>query len=95
MRKTLAFLTAGIAVGVALARLFRRRRRVEAPVPAADDADPRAQALRDQLAETREGGPGDAAPAEPEASDVDAERRRVHERGRAAVDAMKKAGGAP
>lgn len=93
MKKALAFLAGGLAVGLTLARIFRRRRRraeESAPTPPPEDADPRAAALRAQLADVRQSAPDESAQAAaPAEDDVDEARRRVHERGRAAVDAMK------
>lgn len=92
MRKLLAFLAAGIAVGVALGRLLGRRRRTR--LPATEAEDPRAEALRAQLAASREDAPsatqGTTEPAEA-GDDVDEARRRIHERGRAAVERMRRA----
>jgi len=93
VRQKLALLLAGLAVGAVVARIFRKRRRArghELPAPAPDS---RADALRRQLAESRErpdAPPADSTP--PAASDVDEARRRVHEHGRAAVDEMRRSG---
>jgi len=85
MKRLTAWLT-GVAGGVAAARIFRRT-----PAPArvpVHEPDP-AEALREELAQSK------SAPAEPEAptelsdDDPDARRRAVHERGRAAVDEMR------
>ena len=93
MRQKVALLLAGLAAGAVVARLFRKRRRAhgrELPAPA---PDPRADALRRQLAESREGvGAPPADSTSPAASDVDEARRRVHEHGRAAVDEMRRSG---
>ena len=91
VRQKLALLLAGLAAGAVVARFLRKRRRShghELPAP-----DQRADALRRQLAESREGGgasPADSAA--PLGSDVDEARRRVHEHGRAAVDEMRRSG---
>jgi len=93
VRQKLALLLAGLAAGAVVARFLRKRRRShghELPAPAPDQ---RADALRRQLAESREGGgasPADSAA--PLGSDVDEARRRVHEHGRAAVDEMRRSG---
>lgn len=94
MRQKLALLLAGLAAGVVVVRLLRSRRRThqrELPAPA---PDPRAEALRRQLAESREDA--DALPGasdSPAASSLDDARRRVYEHGRAALDEMRRSGG--
>ena len=84
MRRFLAWL--GCAIGAAW--IFRRLRRSE-PDPAADPAEE----LRRKLEASREDEPASAEPsvAEPEAQEagLDERRRAVHDRGRAAIDAMR------
>jgi hypothetical protein len=85
----LAFLVGGLAVGALVAGLLRRRLRPAGPAPCAPD--PRAEALRHQLAASRADLPapsGEAGTAEPKA-DVDESRRRVHDEGRAALRDMR------
>ncbi len=93
MRQKLALLFAGLAAGAVVVRLLRKRRRTrpqELPAPA---PDPRAEALRRQLAESREGaGTVPDAPDSPAASSLDEARRRVHDHGRAALDEMRRSG---
>src|ERR1043165_1878296 len=78
------------ALGVAGAAVVRALRRQPSPAPA---ADPRAEELRQKLAESRAWGDGrdEFEPAEPpvEGAEVDARRRSVHERGRAAAEQMR------
>ena len=89
VRQKLAVLLGALAAGLLVARLLRRRRRARPAEPAGAPSDPRADALRRQLAESR-GGPPVPEVGSPEArSDVDEARRRVHEQGRAAVDEMR------
>jgi hypothetical protein len=77
-----------------VARFLRKRRRSHSDELPAPEPDARADALRRQLAESREGGGASPAdPASPPVSDVDEARRRVHEHGRAAVDEMRRGGG--
>lgn len=75
-----------------LARLFRRRPPAEAESP-----DPRANELREKLAEARsvvderdefEGAETTVDQAEPATPSVDARRREVHEAGRARIEHM-------
>ena len=94
MRRPLTELLA-LAGGAALVRRFGRRRR--SPVDEVSVApDPRALELRRKLAESRELVDERAefeageTPVD-EAEDVDEKRRRVHERGRAAADEMRRA----
>jgi hypothetical protein len=97
VRQKLAVLLGSLAAGLLVARLLRRRRQRRPVEHTAVGPDPRADALRRQLAESR----GDAAsppdvPSVPPPgahADVDEARRRVHEHGRAAVDEMRKSGG--
>ena len=95
MRRLLAWL-AGLVGGAAVYRSITRKRRPAAqPVEPADPADP-AEALKAKLAEARAAGDerDETEAAETrvdEAVDpgVEARRRSVHERGRAAVDEMR------
>jgi hypothetical protein len=94
VRQKLGLLLGGLAVGVLLARLLRRRRREPPDAPSVQGPDPRAEALRLQLAEDRarlasSQAAGDGEPV----SEVDESRRRVHDRGRAAIEEMR--GGEP
>ncbi len=99
MKRFVAF-ALGIAVGLALVRVLRRR--ASAPVPAVQD--PRAEELARKLADTRAAGapvqtgeaPGPEAEAARAASDVEVDeaRRRVHEEARATAEQMRRAGGA-
>jgi hypothetical protein len=91
VRQKLALLLGALAAGLLAARLLRRRRRPGPAELAGGPADPRADALRRQLAESREGAAPPVAASEPP-SDVDEARRRVHEQGRAAVDEMRRRG---
>ena len=84
MKRLYAWL-AGFVGGAAVYRAFRRQPQA---VPVAEP-DP-AEELKAKLAEGRAGG-DDETPAQAEAapdSDVDARRRSVHERARAAIDEM-------
>ena len=89
MRRLLALLG-----GIALVRawLGRRRRRALPEAPAAPD--PRAEELRRRLDESRElaGEQEEFAAGETpvDAEDADVRRREVHERGRAAIDEMRR-----
>ena len=69
--------------------IFRWFRRGSPPAPAADPAEE----LRRKLEESRadEPAPAEPAAAEPEApqAGLDERRRAVHDRGRAAIDAMR------
>ena len=89
MRHPLAWLLGGLAVF----RLFRRRRAAEPAAP-----DPRADELRRRLAEARElaeerdefeAGETTVDEAEPATPDADARRREVHDAARATVDQMR------
>lgn len=95
MRRLLAWI-AGAAGGLAAYRLATRRRGAPVPEPPAE-ADPRAAELRAKLEEART-APAAEPPleVEPEAelSDPEERRRDVHERGRAAVDEMRRSPGA-
>jgi len=88
MRRPLAWLLGGLAAF----RLFRRRRATEQAPP-----DPRADELRQRLAEARElsderdefeGGETTVDQAEPATPDADARRREVHDAARATVEQM-------
>ncbi|HEY7708284.1 MAG TPA: hypothetical protein VH968_14060 [Gaiellaceae bacterium] len=96
MNRRLAFLTGGVALGVAAVwRTVRRRPRPEPVV------DPRADALRERLDESRvvvedreEFESAETTVDEVEAvPDPDERRRAVHAEGRAAVDRMRGANG--
>ena len=78
MKRLTAWL-AGFAGGATVYRLFRRRPPVAAPA-----ADP-AEELKAKLAEARATEGAEEAPAE---AGVDARRRSVHDRARAAIDEM-------
>jgi hypothetical protein len=97
VRGKLAVLLGGLAAGLLVARLLRRRRRARPVEQLSGPGDPRADALRRQLADSRDdsGATPDApvAPAEGAHADVDEVRRRVHEHGRAAVEEMRRSGG--
>jgi hypothetical protein len=89
MKRPVAWLLGTFAVF----RFFRRRRPAEATAP-----DPRADELRQRLAEARElsderdefeAGETTVDQAEPATPDADARRREVHEAGRAAVEQMR------
>jgi hypothetical protein len=89
MRRSFAWLAGGFAV----LRFFRRRRPAE-PEP----SDPRADELRQRLAEARElsderdefeAGETTVDQAEPATPDVDARRREVHDAARATVEQMR------
>jgi hypothetical protein len=82
-----------------LSRLFRRGRRAESPP--AEAPDPRADELRQRLAEARElsderdefeSGETTVDQAEPATPDADARRREVHEAARATVEQMQERG---
>ena len=96
MKQKLALLL-GLAAGLALVGLLRRKRRR----PEDEAADPRVAELRRKLAERHETPPGEppaaAEPAagEPDPLDVEVARRRVYEEGRAAVDEMRRASEPP
>jgi hypothetical protein len=78
-------LVLGLAAAVAVGRILVRRRQ-----PPAEPPDPRAAELRRRLAGARERS--DVATAQPPRADqppgIDASRRSVHERGRAALGEM-------
>jgi len=81
MKRLTAWL-AGFAGGAAVYRLFRRRPPVTEPAGSA--ADP-AEELKAKLAAARATDGAEEAPAEP---GVEARRRSVHDRARAAIDEM-------
>jgi hypothetical protein len=87
VRRLLLFLA-----GFGIARLFFWRRAAPAP-----ELDPRAEALRAKLAESREvvgeREEFEAAETPVDEADPDERRRRVHEAGRAAVEEMRASGG--
>jgi hypothetical protein len=101
VRKLLAFLAAGIALGLALGRILGWRRAQRAEAPGTESHDPRAAALRAKLDASRQepspppAPPAASSPAQEAPVDVDEARRRVHERGRAAVERMRGAAGRP
>jgi DNA-binding SARP family transcriptional activator len=78
--KRLTAWLAGLAGGAAAYRVFRRQPRVAGTDAGIDPADE----LKAKLAEARA---GQESPPESEL-DVEARRRAVHERGRAAIDEM-------
>jgi hypothetical protein len=89
MRRPLAWLLGGLAVF----RLFRRRRAAHAAAP-----DPRADELRQRLAEARElaeerdefeAGETTVDQAEPATPDADARRQAIHDAARTTVDEMR------
>jgi hypothetical protein len=79
MKRLTAWL-AGFAGGAAVYRLFRRH----PPASVAPAADP-AEELKAKLAAARETAGAEEAPAE---AGVEARRRSVHDRARAAIDEM-------
>src|SRR3954453_655478 len=92
MRRLTAWI-AGVTSGVVAYRFWRRRAKpaagppTAAPEPAAQDEG--AEELREKLAEGRAGDePSPAEPDEPPEA-VEADRHRVHDEGRAALDEMK------
>lgn len=99
MRRLSVFLI-GLAAGLALVGLLRRRRRSGTQTGEATTADRRAEELRQKLAESRETG-GDTGPAGAEAEpqpehaggeEVDRARRAVHREAQDALDEMRQAG---
>jgi hypothetical protein len=89
MRRPLAWLLGGFAV----VRFFRRRGR-----EASEPTDPRAEELRQRLAEARElaeerdefeGGETTVDQAEPATPDADARRQEVHQAARSTVEQMR------
>jgi hypothetical protein len=97
--RRLAFLTGGIAVG--LAALWRTLRRRPPGWVEIEPVDPRADELRRRLDESRtvvedreefEGAETTVDRAEPVPSDPDERRRQVHAEGQSAVDRMRGTG---
>ncbi len=107
MRRKLGIAAFLALIGVVTLRFLRGRR----PEPTGEPApDPRAEDLRRTLEEARRAAPTAVAPATPAAPaappgeepapaappvDVDAERRRVHEQARRAVEEMQADGDQP
>jgi hypothetical protein len=103
VKARLAWLAGGIGVGAAAAYRALRGHPASAPPPVEEQPDPRAEELRQKLAEARAAvdereefeaaeTPVDQAPdpePEPEPTDVDERRRRVHERARASARKMR------
>jgi hypothetical protein len=96
MRSRVAWLLAGFGLAAAIAARLRAR-----PAPRVHDEparDPRADELRERIAESREllteREEFEAAetPVD-QAADPEARRREIHQRGRAAVDRMRGDGG--
>jgi hypothetical protein len=105
VRNRVAIIAGGAAAAAAVAYGLLRRRpapaRVEHPEPVGPD--PRAEALREKLAASRELAgerdafeeaetPVDEAVAPESAEDVEERRRSVHDRGRAAAEEMRRGG---
>jgi hypothetical protein len=91
MRRLYAWVV-GATGGLAAYRLLRRRG--GAAAGEASVGDPRADELRAKLAQARDEPAVDTAP-EPEAMDVEARRRSVHDQGRAAIEQMRGDAGSP
>lgn len=96
MRSRFAWLLAGFGIAAAVrSRLLRRSRVPSAPVqPGPPEPDPRADELRQRIAEAREVLDERATFEEAEttvdaAPDPESRRRDVHDRGRAALDRMR------
>lgn len=97
MRSRLAWVAGGVGLGAAIVyRLFRRP-----AAPSVESGDPRAHELRSRIAESRalvdereefEAGETTVDRAEPArpAEPVEERREHVHERGRAAVERMRR-----
>jgi hypothetical protein len=90
MRSRLAWMVAGFGVTAAAASRFLRRK---GPAPPAE-TDPRADELRQRIAESRavvdeRDAFEEAETPVDEAPDPQARRREVHERGRDAIDRMR------
>ena len=91
VKKKLAFLV-GVAFGLALFELLRRRRPA-AELPPAAAADPRAEELRRRLAQAREEtGPEPRESDTGAASELERARQAVYEDARATLDDMRGAG---
>jgi hypothetical protein len=97
VRRALAFLAAGAALGAGLARAVRRQPAPTAELPPAPD--PRADELRDKLAEAREVAAEreDAEVAETSVDEAEAagedleeRRRKVHAHGHAVAGEMRR-----
>jgi hypothetical protein len=97
MRQALALLAGGVALGAGLARALRRRSAVAAELP--PGPDPRAEQLRDKLAEAREvvgereeteQGETTVDEAEPMGEDLAERRRKVHAHGHAVAGEMRR-----
>jgi hypothetical protein len=101
VRRPFALVSAALAaLGLYRAVTSRRRRPLSARVPGPPGPDPRAEELRQRLAESRaiveereefEAAETPVDRAEP-ATEVDERRRRVHERGRSAAHKMRDIG---
>jgi len=83
--------------GFGIARFLFWRRPAQVVPPPEPDVDPRADALRAKLEESRavvdEREEFEAAETPVDEADPDERRRRVHEAGRAAVEEMRASGG--
>jgi len=83
--------------GFGIARLLFWRRSAPVLPPPEPEVDPRAEALRAKLEESKavidEREEFEAAETPVDEADPDERRRRVHEAGRAAVDEMRASGG--
>ncbi len=96
MRSRVAWLLAGFGLAAAIAARLRARSAPRVEVEPA--GDPRADELRERIAESREllteREEFEAAetPVD-QAADPEARRREIHQRGRAAVDRMRGDGG--
>ena len=99
MRRALALLAGGAALGAALARSLRRPTAPAHELP--PGPDPRAEELRDKLAEAREvaaereeseaeTGARSADEAEPAGEDLAERRRKVHAHGQAVAGEMRR-----
>ena len=97
MRKALALVAGGVALGAGLARALRRPP-VEAP-EVEPGPDPRADELRDKLAEAREAatdreeaerGETPVDEAEPTGEDLAERRKKVHAHGHAVAGEMRR-----
>jgi hypothetical protein len=91
MRSRLAWMVAGFGLAAAAASRFLRRRAPVAP----KEGDRRADELRQRIAESRavvdeRDAFEEAETPVDEAPDPQARRREVHERGRAAIDRMRR-----
>ena len=95
MRSRLAWLLAGFGLATAIAA--RLRTRPAPPIHVEPAPDPRADELRQRIAESRElvdeREEFEAAETPLDEADPEARRREVHQRGRAAVDRMRGDGG--